>query len=54
MTKGQPVRIRPISYPGQCWDGVILRKTPRGFSVRYTAFGMRCRETFTARELEAE
>lgn len=53
MIKGTKVTIRPLGYPGQVWSGEVLRKTPNGFSVRYEAWGVTNRATFSARELES-
>lgn len=51
---GDRVTIRPRAFPLQRWRGEILRRTPNGFSVRYEAFNVRCRDTFSAAELTRE
>lgn len=51
IAKGSSVTIAPPSYPMQRWRGTVLRKTPRGFSVQYEAFGVTYRETFPASAL---
>lgn len=51
--KGARVIVAPASYPMQRYAGEVLRKTPKGFSVRFECNGVAMRETFTARELSA-
>lgn len=46
FSKGDPVTIAPPNYPMQRWVGKIVRKTPRGFSVEYEAFGIRSKDVF--------
>lgn len=46
FSKGDPVTIAPPNYPMQRWLGQIVRKTPRGYSVEYEAFGLHSRDVF--------
>lgn len=48
MIAGQSVIVRNPMLPGRTFRGVILRKTPNGFSVRYESFGIMAKQTFPA------
>lgn len=51
FTKGQAVRINPIAYPTSAYNGVVLRKTPRGYKCQYQAGEFVLSGVFYEREL---
>lgn len=51
FTKGQPVLVRPPMTPLAVHRGVILRRSPNGWRVRFEAWGMTCTETLPASAL---
>jgi hypothetical protein len=53
ITKGQKVLIKPKAYPGQIYEGTVLRKTKYGWSVHVMLNGMGFRETYGESEIIA-
>lgn len=53
LKRGDKVKVHPQGYPGQVYDGEVLRRAKYGWSVKYVLNGMGLKEVFSERELEA-